>query len=228
MEQEFGYDRRMRGLVVVLCLVAGCFQDPYDVDKYWSELANAHCSSMQYCCTRADYTDWWTDDSDGDRHDCVAAHAAPEYAETIRADIRSGRITFDPAAARSCVIALENLPCADFQPGIRYRETYCTPPLHGNMPNDATGCTIDEQCASGFCDRTGYTFTCRARLPAGADCSLAGNACEKGMYCQDNHRCGYGGGAGAACDNDTECIGDWCKSGGIFAGGTCYQACQSG
>ncbi len=210
----------MRGLLVVFCVLAGCFHDEYDVDDYWTELANAHCTVMEFCCTRAEYNDWWTD-SDGDRYSCIEAHNAPSYADTIRRDIKSGKIQFNAADAHSCVTALENLPCSEFQPAIRYRESYCTPPLHGQIPNDAGPCSIDEECADGYC----ANGTCRAWVPAGGDCTTA--TCAKPYECLGTH-CSLGAAAGASCMTDSQCVGDWCKDDGIFSSGTCYQACQSG
>ena len=214
----------MRGFVVVVCLVTGCFQDKYDVDDYWTEIANAHCTAMEFCCTRADYNDWWTD-SDGDRYSCIEAHNAPPNADTIRRGIASGKIHFNPSAAHSCVIALENMPCSEFQPAIRYRESYCTPPLEGQIPNDAGPCSIDEECAAGFCD---VYNTGRAYVAPGASCAAAQSVCQKPYECQADGICGLGRAAGAACSSDSQCVGDWCKDDGIFSSGTCYQACQSG
>lgn len=214
----------MRGLLVAICVLTGCFHDEYDVDDYWTELANAHCTAMEFCCTRAEYNDWWTE-SDGDRYSCVEAHNAPSYADTIRRDIASGKIHFNAKSAHACVTALEDMPCSDFQPAIRYRETYCTPPLEGQIPLDAGPCTVDEECAAGYCDDQG---TCRAFVPAGGSCTADPSACEKPYECQPDGTCGLGRASGASCSSDSQCAGDWCKDDGIFSGGTCYQACQSG
>jgi len=213
-------------LVLVLSASTGCYeQGGYDVDDYWRELANAHCTDMTDCCTRAEYNDWWTT-SDGDRYDCIAAHDAPSYAQTIRDDIRSGKITFVEQEARSCVIALETMACADFQPGIRYRETYCTPPLHGHLPTGAGPCTIDEECESRHC---GPTQVCVPGIPAGGYCANARTSCDAPLRCQDDGYCGLGApGTGASCTSDSQCEGDWCKDIGLFTPGTCTQACQGG
>jgi len=214
----------MRGWLVGLALLGGCFQHhEYDVDDYWDELGNTHCNRMLDCCTRADYDDWWST-SDGDRYDCVAAHDAPSYADTVRDDIRSGKITFDPAAAHSCIIALETMACFDFQPGIRYRETYCQPPLRGHVPDGAGVCKIDEECISRHCDDFGV---CQPGIAAGGSCQGMPDQCDAPLRCQPSGVCGVGSpGDGATCTSDAQCAGDWCMGDGIFTSGTCHQACQ--
>jgi hypothetical protein len=211
----------MRGFGVVLCLLAGCFQDPYDVDDYWSDLAKAHCNAMKSCCTRADYNDWWTDSS-GNQYSCIAAHGAPGYAPDLRRDIADGTIVFDPVAAHACVRALERLSCSEFQPGIRYRETYCESPLRGQIP-EGGACRYTDECADGYC-----LGVCHAFLAPGAACGDQPSDCKLPYKCQPDGRCGLGQPAGSSCQQDSECVGDWCKDDGIFSGGTCYQACQSG
>jgi hypothetical protein len=214
----------MRSVLVLALVVGGCY-DAYDVDDYWSELASTHCTVMKYCCTAGEYNDWWSED-DGDVHDCYRSHAAPYYAETVREGIANGRISFDISAAHSCVIALENIACTSFQPGIRYRESYCDPPLRGHLPDGAGTCTIDEECQSRIC---GVDGLCLARLQPGDPCgSGSGGACPAPTRCQPNGYCGLGYSPGVACNSDAQCIGDWCKDDTLFGSGTCKQACQSG
>ena len=212
----------MRGAVLVLVIsIAGC-DEPYDVDKYWAEIASAHCTAMESCCTSAEYTDWWTQD-DGDRLDCFKAHSSPTYAYFIRRGIDKGTIVFSTDKARSCVIALENLPCEQFEPAIRFRESYCESPFTGVMPTGAAPCQTDQECQSGHCNSVG---TCVAGIPPGDPCAGAAGICDGPYRCQSNGICALGLPPGASCESDAACADDWCKNDSILTSGTCRQACD--
>ncbi len=207
----------MRAIVAVVVLT-GCY-DAYTVDDYWNELAAAHCQTMQYCCTSAEFRDWWSED-DGTTFSCFAAHDAPFDADEIRAALRRGSIEFSEERARRCVMALETIACGDFQPAIRYRETYCDPPLLGRMPVGARTCVVDEECESRHC----IDGTCVAGAGEGDPCGFD-STCDGGLRCQGG-TCGYGREAGASCNGDSQCAADWCKGDGLFSDGTCVRACD--
>lgn len=211
----------MRWTLLATLALGACY-DPYTVDDYWNELANAHCAAMDQCCTRAEYTDWWTD-GDGNRQDCVQAHADATFTSAVREGLRRGTILFDEARAHSCVIALENMSCTEFEPAIRYRETYCETPLIGQLRDGDTGCSTNYECRSGHCGSEGF---CIAARGVGEDCdSTNGDPCDGGARCHSGV-CTYGSDAGASCSNDSQCAGDWCKDSGLFQSGTCKQACD--
>ncbi|NVB84603.1 MAG: hypothetical protein HOV81_39880 [Kofleriaceae bacterium] len=211
----------MRWMVLVSLVLGACY-DPYDADDYWSELANAHCTAMEYCCTRAEYTDWWTD-GDGDRQDCYQAHADAVFTDAIREGIRRHTIFFDEARAHACVSALENIACTQFEPAIRYRETYCESPFIGQIPDGDGTCYTDHECRSGHC---GLDNHCLTAVAPGLPCSdTNGNPCDGGAYCHGG-ACTFGSPAGASCDSDSDCADDWCKGAGLFQDGTCVQACD--
>lgn len=208
--------------ILVACLMLGACYDPYDEDDYWSELANAHCTAMEFCCTRAEYADWWTE-GDGDRQNCFRAHQDATFTDAVREGLRRHTIVFDADRAHSCVIALENLPCTEFEPAIRYRETYCESPFIGQIRDGDSTCSTDYECRSGHCGDDGR---CLAAVPVGGRCDGSnGNPCDGGAYCHGGV-CTFGSPAGASCNGDSDCADDWCKGSGLFQDGTCTQACD--
>ncbi len=192
--------------------VAACTQR-YSVDDYWDELGTVHCQRMRDCCTTADYDDWW----DGNDQACLAAWRAPTDAAQIRDGLTHDRIHFDEVGAHACVEALRDQACGEFEQAYRYRESYCTPPLHGDLaPGDH--CQLDEECASHTC----ATGVCIVPVAAGAVCQPA-EVCEGPYECSGT--CTLGNPEGIACSVDADCIDSWCKT-DIFNNGTCKRACK--
>src|SRR5262249_9176514 len=143
--------------------------------------------------------------------------------------IDDDRIAFDPAAAHACIAALAEVACADFEPAVRYRETYCESPLRGRV-RDGDACRIDEECASGRClvetQGSETVRRCTPPIPHGGACVFGGRGCVRPEACQRGGTCGLGLPPGARCRSDFECIDHWCQGAGLFTDGTCIRACD--
>jgi hypothetical protein len=201
---------------------------PYTVDMYEDDLGAMHCQRMKDCCTHDEYQDWWTT-SDGQAYDCVTAHQNPADRTILVRGVKNGTIEFDPEAAHACVAALETLDCSSFEPGIRYRESYCASPFHGTLV-DGAPCGEDDDCASTLCvitDSQHQSGKCQERLADGDPCDLGPNKCPRFEACQiGTYTCGFGYQAGAVCPGDSQCADDWCKGAGFLKDGTCVRACD--
>ena len=200
---------------------------PYSPDDYFRDLGEAHCLRMTECCTRSEYTDWWTADSTGDMYSCLQAHQNPAERPWIERGLKHGSIAFDIAAAHDCVAALEQLACTDFEPAIRFRETYCISPFVGTV-GDGGPCSADAECIGTTCritDTAMHTGVCESRVPDGATCDPT-ESCALGDNCQYPGVCALGLPANSECATDYQCADDWCKGSGFLVKGHCVRACH--
>ena len=208
-------------------LLVGCASS-YGPEDYMHELGAAHCQRMLDCCTDAEYQDWWTPDSGSNTQRCTDVWENPPHGPKILDAIQRGTIHFDAKAAHACVQALQTLDCSQFEPGYRFRETYCESPFVGTVQTGQP-CQVDEECTSRSCDlpdpNANPIGVCRDRVDIGQSCAFTGgNACQVEDSCA-GMTCEAGLAAGAACGNDAECADDWCK-GASMGAGYCLRACD--
>lgn len=143
----------MRALAALL--VAGCSGGaPIARADFAAAFAEAACSAQARCAPMAA---------------CLAAQCRAQAVVAPAAD-------FDPAAARACVDAVANAPCA---PG-------------GPYAVDETVCLRVVSLPPG--------------LPAGAACNIHQQQCGPGLICSDGGVCLAPAGAGAACQFDADCV----------------------
>lgn len=79
---------------------------------------------------------------------CIDSFAlSPEFAHTIREAVDTGRLLYDPAAARACNQAIRSLSCANIW---HARVPACDDMYMGTVL-DGESCVLREECVSGFC-----------------------------------------------------------------------------
>lgn len=150
---------------------------PISLDALRDELTVARCAWLSRC----GYTP--------DQKTCEETEGDSRQTLQLLADAVLGRVTYDPAAARTCVEATRTQACDNriaTQSGV---SKACEGMFVGTVA-DGGPCLLDEECTGGVCD----TSMCmgescclgackKAPPPAaiGADCSAT--ACVAGAYC---------------------------------------------
>jgi len=185
---------------------------------FGSELAKASCHRIYTCC---DATERAADSTWGPTEaDCVTT-MTPQLSGAITAlqgGIDAGRIVYHGDRARRCLDKISALSCADW--GITFSRRYvpdCAHVADGTVALDAA-CTLDEECASGFCG----VGKCTARGAVGDAC-ISPTACQDGLYCpvSAGDHCVAAGAIGASCQVSVSCQNNSCVIPDGATSGTC-------
>lgn len=97
--------------------------------------------------------------------------------------VNAGDTSYDGAAARQCLDALQSASCDAIEAGAP--DPACEEVFTGVLPNDES-CTLDEQCAGGWCDMSlACPGTCADTVPLNGDCT--GSApCARSLICEND------------------------------------------
>lgn len=143
---------------------------------------------------------------------------------TLVAEVTSGKIVFDGAAAGACSAAIETAACE--VTALKYRQlpVACLTEFQG-FAHEGAACSIDQecisqQCAGASCEMACCPGTCigdtaPAVAAAGAACDNA--ICDDASYCDKvAHACMPLKGANASCESFEECSdGLYCLLSGV-------------
>lgn len=176
-----------------------------------------------------------------DQAACVATFQQTQTSATLVADVASGKVTFDGAAARECFDAIANASCEVTSVSYRTRPLACFTMFQGQVA-EGDACTINEQCVSQHCGVPSCGMACcpgtcvgdtapvLAKL--GESCELS--PCDETSYCdQVDRTCVALRGANGSCQSGEACAdGLYCLQSGVCGslpgdGQTCgVDGCQ--
>lgn len=188
------------------------------IEDFASESAKVSCHRIYTCCDateRAADTTWGPTEAD-----CVATMTTQFAAAvaTYQTGITAGKIVYHGDRAQRCLDNVAALSCADW--GINFNRRFipdCAHVADGTVAL-AGACTIDEECASGFCSAS----VCAARGAVGDACTSP-SACADGLYCpvSAGDHCVAAGAIGGACEVSVSCQNSSCVIPDGATAGTC-------
>jgi len=202
---------------------------PIPIESIRKEYETALCASLVRCGYMPDNAT------------CVDLNAASQDQLQLLADVVYGTVTYDAAAARTCVNAISGLTCEGLSKGLQSVQSSCDSVFKGSVP-EGGGCVVDDEClGDSRCDKEmcmGGGACCIGKcvpgtelVPLGGDCSMA--ACISDAYCDQGD--GQGGAMptcsarkdnGQTCNAVDACLaGQRCDTGGD---GTCYKLSAEG
>lgn len=180
--------RRMTGLGCTLLLgmglaLGGCGDDDggssLPLNQVESSYMRAYCELAMDCSNEP-----FVAMLDGDVDACMDFLAmegdVSNSIGTMIDSVNAGDTSYDGAAASQCLEAMENASCDDMGAGAP--DPACDEVFIGLLPNNDS-CTMDEQCAGGWCDMTiDCPGTCGEAVALDGDCT--GDApCAKSLIC---------------------------------------------
>ncbi len=199
---------------------------PIPLDELREELVSARCAYLIRC----GYTP--------DQKICDATEGDSGETLQLLADAVLGRVTYDPAAARSCVEAMRVRVCDNQKATLAAVDKACAGMFVGTIA-DGGSCLLGEECTGGQCDRSACMGdTCclgvckKAPPPAAIGAECATTACVEGAYCGNPGEMGEPPVCQAVADNGQPCDNkNGCKEGqGCDVGGSnkCFVLSKPG
>lgn len=179
-------------------------------NAYNTELRNALCERVFQCPEKAAFFNFLFGRyaSEQDCKDSGFSFVDPSDVEEVTNAVNAGRITFDVAAANTCLNDLKTKLAAG----------RCATKFDGDLPSSCANafkgkveignvCVTDESCGeNAYCDiaDTGCTGTCKAHQMDGQTC--VDEECLEGSSCNDGTCVKKGSVAdGASCTEDEQC-----------------------
>ncbi|TKD01374.1 hypothetical protein [Polyangium fumosum] len=217
---------RLSALLLLAAPLAACGDEgpappgPIPLDALRDELALATCEQHVRCGLSPD------------KATCEATQGDAQSTLQLLTDAVLGRVTYDPAAGRTCVEAVRAYACDTRASALKGSSDACAGMFVGTVP-EGDACLLAEECAGdSFCDTsmcTGDGVCCLgactkrpALVAVGGDCTT--NPCVASAYCDQAEMpftCKARGGNGDACDGVDQCKdGMRCDVGGNPQ--TCY------
>ena len=217
---------RLSALLLLAVPLGACGDDgptppgPIPLDALRDELALATCEQHVRCGLSPD------------KATCEATQGDAQSTLQLLTDAVLGRVTYDPAAGRTCVEAIRAYACDTRASALKSGIDACTGMFVGTVPaGDA--CLLAEECAGdSFCDTSmcmgdgvcclGVCTKPPALVAVGGDCTT--DPCVASAYCDQAEMpftCKARKGNGDACDGVDQCKdGMRCDVGGNPQ--TCY------
>ena len=97
--------------------------------------------------------------------------------------VNAGNASYDPQLGAQCVSDLRSASCEELLGGGE-EPAACQDAVTGLLADNAS-CTLDEECASGWCDmRNACPGTCASTVADGGSC-VDGEHCDSGLLCVD-------------------------------------------
>jgi hypothetical protein len=226
--------------LVALVTAAGCGggsgSGPIPFDALGAKVVPAACKQLVAC---------------GDLPDEATCEAwlriqTSEF-ETLKTDIASGKVIYDPVAAGKCIGLLDMITSCTrtvARPLAEQSTAACNAVFTGTVAPGAA-CFFSAECANGTCAKTGCSAACcagacvatPAPIPVGGDCSapLPNQSCASGSICSIDAVTGVGtcvvppSAVGAACTNDVGCDPTlYCNADPVTGSGTCQRGAATG
>jgi hypothetical protein len=191
---------------------------PVSVETIRAELEAAQCEYAVRCGYMPD------------KDVCLNLSSADQELLQLLADVVFGTVTYDDAAARTCVNAIKAQSC-DALPSVEKATNDACRAIFTGMVPEGGACVVNEECAGeSFCDTTepmgggacalGKCAPVKDLVSVGGDCSMG--SCVAGAYCDPGD--GAGGSAptcterndnGEPCNQPDACLeGQRCNLGG--------------
>jgi hypothetical protein len=208
---------------------------PIPLDSLREELAAATCEQYVRCGIMPD------------KATCDATQGDLQATLQLLTDAVLGRVTYDPAAARTCVEAIRAYACDGRASALQGLATACEGMFVGTV-KEGEACLLSDECAGkGYCDVSmcmggtcclGKCTAPPALVAVGGDCTT--NPCVETAYCDQAampFTCKARKDNGEACDSVDGCKdGQRCDVGGNpqtcyllqARGGQCNPALQQG
>jgi hypothetical protein len=153
---------------------------PIAIETFRDELEKAHCEFAVRCGSMPD------------QETCRAVEGEDQALLQLLADVVFNKVSFDGAAARTCVDAIRAQGCETLGSVYKKVEVACAGVFKGSVV-EGGACLVDEECADGAnCDVTmcmGDGVCCMgvcAKRPdlvaIGGDCAMA--PCVENAYCE--------------------------------------------
>jgi hypothetical protein len=202
---------------------------PIDIEGFRDELKTAYCEFAVRCSFMPD------------PQTCRAVVSEDQSLLQLLADVVFNKVTFDGAAARTCVDALKAQSCETLASVYKKVETACTGVFKGSVV-EGEACLVREECAGDAeCDLSmcmGDGVCCMgvcAKRPVlvgvGGDCSMA--PCVETAYCEKiDDEMGMSATCKARVKNGQPCnSADACEEGlrcDLGGDGNCYVLSKEG
>lgn len=203
---------------------------PISIEAYRAELEKAGCELAVRCGLMPDQAT------------CLDVSSPGIDTLQLLADVVYGTVTYDAAAARTCVEAFRGAGCDTLASSRKALEQACANVFKGTVA-EGGACVVDDECSGDArCDLEmcmgggacclGKCAPKPARVSLGGDCAM--DPCEESAYC-DSEDDGMGN-VTATCekrvDNGQPCKdADGCLDGlgcDTSGGGTCYKLSKEG